>query len=194
MVTSPFGLYDLFSSVALEELLEPFQTLSRQGAHRKSPAIDAPTPHRSICASVASLSSNPVHSDLDALIQQSHPEVDGRQSHKSYLELLGIPSGNGTVRALTPHGHVHSMTEKLDQYVRFVTYCPIAIPISRCKIPMKPKTLIGVGMSKSTWHLFRDEATATANLRSSVALHAGTKTHHFTSTFVRSNFDRCSRP
>ena len=57
---------------------------------------------------------------------------------------------------------------------------------------MKPKTLIGVGMSKSTWHLNLDEATDAVNLRPSVALQ--TKTHHFTSTFVRSNFDRCSRP
>src|ERR1039458_1374857 len=112
MVTSPFGLYDLFSSVALEELLEPFQTLSRQDADRKSPQSTRPRPTVRFAPRSLLFRPSPVHSDLDALIQQWHPEGDGRQGHKSYLELLGIPSGNGTVRVLTPHGPVHSVTEQ----------------------------------------------------------------------------------
>jgi hypothetical protein len=58
---------------------------------------------------------------------------------------------------------------------------------------MKPKTLIGVGMSKPTWHLGHDHVNNVARTCAPMARHLGSLTElpHVISVFDRNDKGKC---
>jgi hypothetical protein len=72
---------------------------------------------------------------------------------------------------------------------RFVTFCPSGGSNLRRKLPMRPKSLIGVEMSKWTWNLDHDRANIVARPRTPVPRHVDSMTE---SRLVNSTIDRTS--